>query len=273
MTGHPSGLVSQEWQDLGVWLSLAWQIYGPLDQVGRASLAAKRFAELCDGETPEMNLMSSGVEFPQWRKARRSPHDEVWAAFVDYCITREAAEADVDKRLRFGSLLAFGDPQHRGADPVWAPVRAWHGLKRDPDQRDVIRGENLVYYYVRVVSAEQWQWSLAAKQAPDHLPIQPPPSEEVAADAAAAVVEVPAAPARSKPESSPANSQWQLRGVKLKVAFDAWLEELKPRVPGRREAQEHGLKHKWLIEEVRDLHSEMCEKLGIKPGPRPAQPN
>jgi hypothetical protein len=172
----PSGLVPPEWQDQGVWLSLAWQVHGPLDQVGRASAAAKRYAEMCDGETPEMNLMSSGVEISQWRKARHSPHDEVWSAFKEYCINRLAAEKDVDVRLHFGTLYAFGDPQHHGADPVWIPVRAWYGLKRDPDQRDVVRSGDLVYYYVRIVSAEQWQWSLAAKPASDRVPIHPPPS-------------------------------------------------------------------------------------------------
>jgi hypothetical protein len=162
MTKPPAGPVAPEWlvqQDKKdenpkvIWLSSAWETFGAPDHIERARHAAKRYAEECDGETPWMNLLSSGVELSQWGKARRSPHDEVWGAFMEYCVNRLAAEADVDTRLHFGTLFAFGDPQHPGADPVWIPIRAWFWLKRDPDQQDVVRGDNLVYYYVRIVEA------------------------------------------------------------------------------------------------------------------------
>ena len=163
----PSGKVPPEWQKRGTWLSKAWETHGTPSHVEQARRAERRYSELCEGETPEMHLMCSRVEFPQWRKARRSPHDEVRAAWREYCINREAAEMAVDRQLLFGSLSAFGAPRHRGADPEWIPTQAWYGLHRDLDQHDVVRGEGIVYFYVRVIDAEQWL--LAAGHAPPHV--------------------------------------------------------------------------------------------------------
>ena len=152
----PLGKVLPEWQKRGFWLSKAWETFGTPSHVERASQAAKQFTELREGEAPEIYLLCSGIEFPQWRKAPRSPHAEVQAAWLEYCINREAAEMDVDRQLHFGSLFGFGAPRHSGADPEWIPTQAWYGLKRRLDHHDVVRGDGIVYFYVRVIAAEQW---------------------------------------------------------------------------------------------------------------------
>jgi len=71
---------------------------------------------------------------------------------------------DVQTRLHFGTLRAFGDPQHAGANPEWTPVRSWIHLHLDPSQHVVVRGEGVAYWYVKVIDPSQWRDEIASSQ-------------------------------------------------------------------------------------------------------------
>jgi hypothetical protein len=105
--------------------------------------------------------------------ALRNLPDEARAAFVEYCAAREVAEMGIVAQCQLGELFAFGS-RRPGDDPHWIPVLSWRLLDRDPDQRNDVRGEDAVWFDVRVVGAEQWRTGVA--------------EEKAAADAKAAVV-------------------------------------------------------------------------------------
>ena len=102
-------------------------------------------------------MSSSGVE--RWpfvgKVAEQHLSEGVWLrdAPAAFCsgYNQEVLELDLLNRLRIGSLVALGSPGHAGADFEWIPTRSWFFLEPDPKGPNVVRGEGIVYFYVRVV--------------------------------------------------------------------------------------------------------------------------
>ncbi len=154
----PEGKVTPDWREQGVWISRAWQEFGPAAFVERATQAADQFAKLRDGETPEMFLRSAGLLFAHWRKALSRLHGEAHEAFVAYCANRDAAQCCVLIGLRDGGLIGIGN-RRGSAHDEWIPTLHWddYSLSLDPEHRDVVRGdEGVVWHRARVVEAKQW---------------------------------------------------------------------------------------------------------------------
>jgi hypothetical protein len=163
MTAPLVGKVAAEWLEEGVWLSKAWEKFGP--EAEHARQAAERFATLrgdempdgrfVAGEVPEMFLRSADILFSHWRQALPRLHGEAHKAFVAYAASRQAAEDFVLVRLMDGGLVGFGN-RRGSANDEWIPTPHWNdfALSPDPERRDIARGDDGVEWRrVRVVTA------------------------------------------------------------------------------------------------------------------------
>ena len=75
-------------------------------------------------------------------------------AYLHYYINRNSAARDVLFNLGWdGTFLAFGANGAPTKELEWIPVQAWYWLHPDPAKKDVVSGEGMKYYYVRVVDA------------------------------------------------------------------------------------------------------------------------
>lgn len=150
--GHFSGPVSSEWLPRAVPLTDAWHSLGAPNYVEQAEAAARWYADAREGEPIDVFLFNHPID---WRKSVKQAHGLLWGealdAFVQYYIARQAAQMDIEGRLGFGNLFAFGDPERPGADPVWIPVRAWRYLRVDWTKEDRVSGEGASFWFVRVV--------------------------------------------------------------------------------------------------------------------------
>jgi hypothetical protein len=150
----PEGKVTPDWREQGVWISRAWQEFGPAAFVERATQAADQFAKLRDGETPEMFLRSADVVFAHWRKALPRIRGEAREALVAYCANRKAAERCVLVKLMDGGLISIGNRRGSAKDEQ-IPTPCWddYSLSLDLERRDIVRGDDGVEWRrVRVVT-------------------------------------------------------------------------------------------------------------------------
>jgi hypothetical protein len=153
-----SGKVTPDWLDRGVLLSKAAEAFGDLTFAGRCKAAAEKFASLRGGETPEIFSWSSclsGAERDRELRAKLAGEQRlVWR---EYRACQDALRRDLWFKLAWGgTLLAFGDPGHPGAEAQWIPERTWVHLKIDWDEKDIARGEGIAYWYVRVVDPSRF---------------------------------------------------------------------------------------------------------------------
>jgi hypothetical protein len=173
------GEVTPEWLDRGVSLSKAAEAFGNRGFAERHKAAAEKFASLRDGETPEMFIQTSrlsGVD--RDRELRAKLADEQRLVWGEYRECQDALRRDLCFKLAWGgTLLAFGDPRHPGANPEWIPERTWFHLKIDWDEKDVARGEAITYWYVRVVDPSRFSESegLGATEATQKSNTHSPP--------------------------------------------------------------------------------------------------
>ena len=150
-----TGKVTPDWIERGVFLSQAALQLGSPIFAEPARAAAKRFAELRDGETTEMFEDSSQLSGEARNKEllARLYGDEK-EAYLHYYINRNSAARDVLFNLGWdGTFLAFGANGAPNKELEWIPVQAWYWLHPDPAKKDVVSGEGMKYYYVRVVDA------------------------------------------------------------------------------------------------------------------------
>jgi hypothetical protein len=184
-----SGKVTPDWIERGVFLSKAALRCGNPIFAVPARAAAERFKELRDGETTEMfegsSLLSGAARD---RELLNLLHGEEKQAWLDYYTNRNAAERALWFDLGWnGALRAFGANEIPSREPEWIPVQAWYWLHPDPAKKDVVSGEGMKYYYVRVV--EPWLHSdhppsasqpPAVKTCPDLSTAVTPPADETA---------------------------------------------------------------------------------------------
>lgn len=174
-----SGNVTPEWINRGVYLSRAALEFGnPIFGVP-AREAAERFAELRDGETTEMFEASSQLSGEARNKEllARLVGDEK-EAYLHYYINRNSAARSVWFNLGWdGTLLAFGANGAPNKELEWIPMQAWYWLHPDPAKKDVVGGEGMTYYYVRVVDPRR---HVDRAPSPAQPPVLPPHATKAA---------------------------------------------------------------------------------------------
>jgi hypothetical protein len=175
-----SGKVTPDWIKRGVFLSRAALHFGNPGFVNRARAAAERFKELRDGETTEMfegsSLLSGKARDKELLDRLYGDQKKAW---LDYYTNRDAAEQALWFDLAWeGRFLAFGANETPNKELEWIPVQAWYWLHPDPAKKDVVSGEGIKFYYVRVVDPGLYS------DHPPSAPPQPPPTQRPTAAAA-----------------------------------------------------------------------------------------
>ena len=116
------GKVSNGWFDRGAWLCQAAEIFCDDHQIVQFRQQVERFAELRDGETPEMFEGSSNFSGEARKKLLdRLVFDEEKNAFRLYLAFKDLLQMTLKNRLGSGSLVAFGARGAADADFIWIP--------------------------------------------------------------------------------------------------------------------------------------------------------
>jgi hypothetical protein len=149
------GKVSNEWFDRGAWLFQAAEIFADEYQITQFRQHAERFAELRDGERPEIFEQSTNLSGAAGKKEllNRLIFDEEKDAFRLYLAFKDHLQMTLKNKLYSGSLVAYGARGAPDADFIWIPTRAWFYLRLHLDEGNVVRGEGTVYFHVRVVNS------------------------------------------------------------------------------------------------------------------------
>ena len=144
------GKVSNEWFDRGAWLFQAAETFADDHQIAQFRQQVERFAELRDGETPQMFEGSSNISGAARKKEllNRLVFDEERNAFRLYLAFKDLLQMTLKNKLGSGSLVAFGARGAADADFIWIPPQAWHYLDLHLDEGDVVRGEGMAYCHV-----------------------------------------------------------------------------------------------------------------------------
>jgi hypothetical protein len=134
----------------GEWYSRAWRTYGD-PFTARALAAEQKFADVHESHVPpEIFLLERGLH--RWQDAMLAGR-EVRSGWRIFWTNKASAERQVWSRLNFGELEATGARGDRGAPIEAIFARAWFDLRPDAELDNVVRAENVVYYYVRVSPA------------------------------------------------------------------------------------------------------------------------
>jgi hypothetical protein len=197
------GKVSNEWFNRGAWLFQAAEIFADEYQITQFRQHAERFAELRDGERPEIFEQSTTLSGAAGKKEllNRLIFDEEKDAFRLYLAFKDQLQMTLKNKLYSGSLVAYGARGASDADFVWIPTRAWYYLHVHLDEGNVVRGEGTVYFHVRVIDSRD---AIAASQA------QPSPIQ--------------------RSEARP------IRQAEVEGDFLAWIKPMEPK-PTRRECE------------------------------------
>jgi len=160
-----SGKVTAAWLTKGVWLSEAAKPFGARRFALMCEEAARRFAQLRDGETPESFMISSSLSGPARDRELRNRLiiGEQRQAWVQYCAARDALQTDLWIKLTCGHLMAFGSRGSAAGAPEWIPTQAWFHMKFDPETQDTVRGEGMSYWSVQVVDLADAERSVVKK--------------------------------------------------------------------------------------------------------------
>jgi hypothetical protein len=71
---------------------------------------------------------------------------------------QKIAEVGVFAPLQAGDrFVAFGSPQHVGAEYEWIPIHAFQFLKKHPRYENVLVGGGITYWNVHIVEPSRWQ--------------------------------------------------------------------------------------------------------------------
>jgi hypothetical protein len=220
------GKVSNEWFDRGAWLFQAAEIFADEYQITQFRQHAERFAELRDGERPEIFEQSTTLSGAAGKKEllNRLIFDEEKDAFRLYLAFKDHLQMTLKNKLYSGSLVAYGARGASDADFVWIPTRAWYYLHVHLDEGNVVRGEGTVYFHVRVIDFRD---AMAASQA------QPSPIQ--------------------RSEARP------IRQAEVEGDFLAWIKPMEPK-PTRPQCESWAEGRGLLLTRGRNLHQKYINR-------------
>jgi hypothetical protein len=230
-----SGRVSSEWFDRGAWLSQAAETFADDHQIALYRQQVERFAELRDGETPQMFEVFSNVSGPLRKKELINclVFQEEKDTFRLYLTFKDLLQMNLKNRLNSGSLVAFGARGAADADFIWIPPQAWFYLRFHFDEGNVVRGEGMTYWYVRVIN----------------------PCTAIGAAASQAQT-----PEVQKQEVKP------LFQSEVEDAFLAWARSMNGKKPTIRECSDWGRDNKFGVQRGRELYGKYFRQgLGRRP--------
>jgi hypothetical protein len=148
-----SGEVSHEWIAWGTWLSQAAAEFADPFRSANCQTAAEKFSALNDdGETVESFLSCNTTGEAGEAELIERLTGQQRAAWEQYQKERNRLQKDLKRKLNNGlGLVAFGRKDSPAGSLEWIPVEAWRFLRLDPEQPDVVRGEGVAYWHVRVI--------------------------------------------------------------------------------------------------------------------------
>ena len=164
----PRRTVPSELYGQGTWLSEAAEAFGDAADVEALRQARDTFATLREGQSPEgFELESNLTGGARDHELIERLHGEERTAWRWFRSRREWLRMRLMDRLRGmnGFLVASGEPLVPGADREWIPTQCWYHLRVDWDAGNVVRGEGLTYWYVRVLSYQEAQKALTTGSA------------------------------------------------------------------------------------------------------------
>jgi hypothetical protein len=112
-------------------------------------LSPEAFAEMPkgDGSSPRRPNMPAFVRELELSAKLSDPKQQ---AFGKWRALKYQLEFDLMGRLEAGDLIAFGE-KGLGGPLEYISLSAWKYLKIDPDQKDVVCGNDIVFYNVQVI--------------------------------------------------------------------------------------------------------------------------
>jgi len=149
--------ITAEVLEKGIWLTRAPFEFGQPHLIEKCNNLAAQFHALGGGETvATFPLCTTLTGKARDAELLRRLHGEQQSIWLRYLAGVDCLRLWVDFRLGSeSSLVACGAPHHAGAPLEWIEPRAWHYLNPDSNHKNVVRGDGISWWCVKVF---EWQW-------------------------------------------------------------------------------------------------------------------
>jgi hypothetical protein len=151
------GPVPPDWIPRGTWLSEAAYQFADPATIARCQEQEERFAALRHGETPQAFVVtsSSSGDVLDQELLPQLQGDEL-TTFLMYRSIQSQMRLDLNRRLDSGiGIVGFGRKDSPAGPLEWIPSEAWFHMRIEAGPGNIVRGEGVVYWQVKIVDVDR----------------------------------------------------------------------------------------------------------------------